>query len=409
MAVVASSSRVVQGLLRKPLSGLSRPQREHLAGLVLALLVSASAKLRPLAQHSSAGRHRTCVGRFLAVSEWDERAALRCQSADVLRRLRLKRGDSIELIIDDTRIAKRGRKMDDLSRMWDHAHGCFAHGHTLLVAAVRARGVTLPWALRLWLPKRSAGRNYRKLTDMAADLIHEFQPPSGVRVNVLFDAAFLCPQVAKACESRGFHWFSVAVRSRRFWRERSGRFEKVHEFGPGVVKHRGRKARMKRSRGWRWMRVAAECGALPKIGPAQLVFSKRPRDPWKNLLAVATSDLRITPRQAIVLYERRWAIEVLFKELRSLGLAAYQMLHRKGILRHWHLVSLAHLALTHHALAGVDDTAKHAKRQIPLPTLQYRLDALRRQLRDDQIRGFTRRIRSAKVRRRVQEFLHMAA
>ena len=86
--------------------------------------------------------------------------------------------------------------MDDLSRLWDHAHGCFAHGHTVLVAAVCARGVTLPLALRLWLRKRSAARNYRKLNDLAADLIHAFTPPSGVRVNMLFDAAFPCPQVA---------------------------------------------------------------------------------------------------------------------------------------------------------------------------------------------------------------------
>jgi hypothetical protein len=400
---------MVQGLLRRPLAGLSRSQKNHLTGLVLALLSGPGAKLRTLAGRSSADRHRTCLGRFLAVSEWDERSAVGAQGADVLRRLRLKRGDAIELILDDTRIAKRGRKMDDLSRMWDHAHGCFAHGHTVLVAAVRARGVTLPWALRLWLPKHSAGRNYRKLTDMAADLIAEFQPPPGVRVNVLFDAAFLCPQVAEACESRGFYWFSVAQRSRRFWRERSQRFEKVNEFAPGVVKHRGRRVRLKRSRGWRWMRVAAERGALPKIGPAQLVFSKRPRDPWKNLLAVATSDLRITARQAIVLYERRWAIEVLFKELRSLGLGAYQMLHRKGILRHLHLVCLAHLALTRHALDAVDDPAAKLKEEIPLPTLRYRLDAFRRNVRDDQIRRFTRRIRSVKVRRRVQEFLQMAA
>jgi SRSO17 transposase len=409
MAVVTPQARVVQGLLRRPSQLLSRPQRSHLVGLVLALLSGSTAKLRPLAERSSATRHRTCVGRFLAVTEWDEAAALGAQYAEVLRRMRLRRGDSIELILDDTRFAKRGRKMDDLSRMWDHAHASFAHGHTLLVAAVRARGVTLPWALRLWLPKRSAGRHYQKLTDMAAQLIAQFQPPKGVRVNVLFDAAFLCPQVTKACESQGFHWYSVAVRSRRFWRQKRNRFEKIQQFGPGVLKHRGRRVRLKRVRGWRWMRVAAERGALPRIGAAQLVLSKRPRDPWKNMIAVVTNDLRVTPRQAIVMYERRWAIEVLFKELRSLGLGAYQMLHRKGIVRHWHLVSLAHLALTHHALAAIDDTAKKLKEQIPLPTLRHRLDALRRQLRDDQIRGFTRRIRSTRVRRRVQEFLANAA
>ena len=228
-------------------------------------------------------------------------------------------------------------------------------------------------------------------------------------MNVLFDAAFLCPQVTKACESQGFHPYLVAVRSRRFWRAKRQRFEKIHEFGPGILKHRGRRVRLKRVRGWRWMRVAAELGALPRIGAVQLVLSKRPRDPWKNMIAVVTSDLRVTPRQAIAMYERRWAIEVLFKELRSLGLGAYQMLHRKGIMRHWHPVCLAHLALTHHALAVIDDTAKKLKKEIPVATLRHRLDALRRQLRDNHIRSFTRRIRSTKVRRRVHEFLANAA
>lgn len=397
MAFVTSRPRLVQGLLRRPLALLSRPQRSHLAGLVLALLAGSVAKLKPLAQRSSAARHRTNVGRFLTTSAWDEAAALQVQCAEVLRRLRLRRGETIELILDDTRFAKRGRKMDDLSRMWDHAHATFAHGHTLLVAAVRVRGVTLPWALRLWLPKRSAGRQYQKLTDMAAALIAEFQPPKGVCVNVLFDAAFLCPQVTKACELRGFHWYSVAER-----------YEKIEAFGPGLVKHRGRRVRLKRVRGWRWMRVASERGLLPKIGPVQLVFSKRPRDPWKNMLVVATNNLRVKPRQAIANYERRWAIEVLFKELRSLGLGAYQMLHRPGIIRHWHLVCLAHLTLTHHAVQALDATARKPKLQIPLPTLRDRLEALRRELRDDDIRSFTHRIRSPKTRRKVQEFLAKA-
>jgi hypothetical protein len=167
MAVVTPRARVVQGLLRRSVESLTRPQRSHLVGLVLALLSGSTAKLRPLAERSSAARHRTCEGRFLAVTEWDETAALDAQYADVLRRLRVRRGDSIELVLDDTRFAKRGRKMDDLSRMWDHAHASFADVHTLLVVAVRARGVTLPWALRLCLPKRSAGRHYQKLTDMA--------------------------------------------------------------------------------------------------------------------------------------------------------------------------------------------------------------------------------------------------
>lgn len=46
MAVVTPATRLVQGLLRRPLEGLSRPQRSHLTGFVLALLMGAGAKLR---------------------------------------------------------------------------------------------------------------------------------------------------------------------------------------------------------------------------------------------------------------------------------------------------------------------------------------------------------------------------
>jgi hypothetical protein len=47
------------------------------------------------------------------------------------------------------------------------------------------------------------------------------------------------------------------------------------------------------------------------------------------------------------------------------------------------------VALTHHALKAIDDTAKRFNKEIPLPTLRHRLDALGRQIRDDLIRRCT--------------------
>ena len=35
-------------------------------------------------------------------------------------------------------------------------------------------------------------------------------------VRVLFDAFYLCPQVTRACESRGYSYFSVAAKGRNF-------------------------------------------------------------------------------------------------------------------------------------------------------------------------------------------------
>jgi hypothetical protein len=64
IAVVTPQVRVVQGLLRRPLKTLSRPQRSHLMGLVLALLSGSTAKLRPLS--APAPRHKSRGVRFIS-------------------------------------------------------------------------------------------------------------------------------------------------------------------------------------------------------------------------------------------------------------------------------------------------------------------------------------------------------
>lgn len=121
----------------------------------------------------------------------------------------LPRGEGIDLIIDDTRIAKRGQKMFGVSKIWDHKQQRYVHGHIVVSAAILFRGVTLPWWFDLWLSKRWAGRSYRKTTEIAAAMILAFAPPAGLKVRVLLDAFYLCPLVTNTCARgvlRGFRW-----------------------------------------------------------------------------------------------------------------------------------------------------------------------------------------------------------
>jgi hypothetical protein len=103
-------------------------------------------------------------------------------------------GEVAYLILDDTRLAKRGSKMGFVSKIWDHKHRRFVRGHIVLTAAIAFRGVVLPWRIELWKPKGHPGPRYRKLTDMAAAMVKALQAPAGVKVRVLFDAFYLCPQ-----------------------------------------------------------------------------------------------------------------------------------------------------------------------------------------------------------------------
>ncbi len=92
------------------------------------------------------------------------------------------------------------------------------------------------------------------------------------------------------------------------------------------------------------------------------------------------------------------------KHQRELVLGDYQMLKRKGIRRHLHLVCLAHLLLTHHSLKAVGAQACQ-KKEIPLPRFHERITTLRQQIRHDQVMSFTRIIKQKRIRHRIREHL----
>jgi SRSO17 transposase len=406
--IIDHCPRFVQRFLGSCTVALSKPQRCHLWRVVLAIAVSSGgAKLAHLAAMILGGRHRTRLGSFLRDADWDAPSVLREQVLATLRWMRPRRGETIELLIDDTRVAKRGRWMAALQKIWDHAHQRFVRGHIWVVAAIRFRGVVLPWRIVLWKPRRVAKRDYRKTTDIAAEIIATFELPWALKVRVLFDAFYLCPQVTKTCRNKGFVWFSVAARNRTFTRDR-GRRAKLGASAPGWLRHGGRSVRMPRARGHAKMRIASVDGHLSRIGPVRLVASKRPRDPWRNLVIFATN-AKMDARQIVAVYERRWDIEVMFKELRSdLGLGDYQMLDERAIVRHLHLCALAHLLLTRHAMECMAAQARKANHEVALPPMSIRRESLRTMIRRDQIRRLLGERKHRTLRSKLEPYL-MAA
>jgi SRSO17 transposase len=388
---------------------LSKPQFAHLWALLLALVLNVrTSKLVHLARLLARSTHRTRHGAFLATSDFDAPLLLSQAVARMLKQFKPRRGETIDLILDDHRIAKRGRKMDRLSKIWDHKLQRFVHGHIVLFAALYFRGVVMPLRLQLWKPKGQPGPRYRKLTDLAAEMIREFEPPSGLKTRVLFDAYYLCPQVVKACEKRGFTWFSVAAKNRCLRREgEKGRGRKIADLAPGLIRHQGRFVRMKRSRGTVKLRIASLDGHLSRIGCVRMVVSKRPHETWKTTVAIVTNSLGTDARAIVAIYERRWNIEVLFKDLeQSLGLGDYQMLHERAIVNHLHLVCLAHLLLTHHAMDRVGAKAIASNKEVRLPSVEQRIANLRQEVRDQRIRRLFRKgAMHTRYRKRLEELL----
>src|SRR5256885_691039 len=98
-----------------------------------------------------------------------------------------------------------------------------------------------------------------------AKLLHlsSLTPAAGHRTRR--GAFYLCPAVANACRERGFTFFSVAQRNRRFTTDDgNGKRRKLADAMPGLLKHRGRDVHMKRSRGHAKLRLASVDGHLSR-------------------------------------------------------------------------------------------------------------------------------------------------
>ena len=397
--------KFLQAVFRPFRERLSKPQFSHLCWFLFALTMSfRKAKLSHIARVAPRGGHRTSCGSFLC-ADWDAPSLLQDQALRVLRSMKPQPQEVIYVLIDDTRIEKRGRKMEGASKIYDHKTLRFVRGHIVVTAALMFRGVVLPWKIDLWIPKDQAAANYRKINQIAADMIRSFQPPKGLKVRVLFDAFYLAPNVVRACESQGFTWFSVASKNRKLTR-RHCQSRKIKEFAPGVLKHNSRRVRLRRARCWRWLKIACVDGALNRLGQVRMVLSKRPGDPWKKTLAVATNECKLPAREIMAIYEKRWKIEVLFKELRnSLGLCDYQVLRRHAIERHLHLSCMAHLMLTHHGLKAEGAQAKQKDKEVSLPPMSQRLENLRASIRHDQTTALLKRITNRQAKATLKTFL----
>jgi hypothetical protein len=111
----------------------------------------------------------------------------------------------VYLILDDTVIPKRGKHLPQLGFHFCPTQDRVVRGWDLVFAALRVGKLTVPWAWRCYVNERfSEAVDFRKRTQLAAQLVEQFQPPWPARAVVLADSVYCCQTVLQAVERRGF-------------------------------------------------------------------------------------------------------------------------------------------------------------------------------------------------------------
>lgn len=310
--------------------------------------------------------HRSRFNNFLNVARCNWPAVLQLKAYELLDMLKPGKDEVIEFILDDSKKQKRGKAMQAVGWIHDPLTGRSIRGHQYITAVLRFRGHIIPFGIRLYIKKEDCpklGVDFKKITQIAAELIREFNPPEGIKVRVLFDSYYLCPVVVKACRKKGFRFVSTLKGNRTLFK--NGQKHKTKRYCRNLFRHRSKKTlSLFKSKGRvEYAYIDAGWMDVHRIGRLHVIFSRKKGD--SKILGLATDEPSLSASQIIRTYDGRWNIEVFFKDSKQLlGLGQYQNVSLKAAVTHLHLVCLAYALLTHIAISrkGAKAERKSASR-----------------------------------------------
>jgi SRSO17 transposase len=261
--------------------------------------LSGKKSLSQFRKHSGAKRTRQAISHFLTKAQWDAPDILLDTALNTLRTLGWKSGDTLYLVIDDTQKAKRAKQMDAVSKIYLHAEKRYANRHTIVGAAFVYRNTVVPCAVRLWASRdycdKSKNNNpheqreFKTLTELAAECIHSVRLPSQGKAIVLFDKFYLCDTVVKACQTKGYHYIGAVKSNRNFYPDgRPNDKKKLSGYGQKVLAREGKFTTIKDSK--KKHRLAEKAGEMKKLGRVKLALSRRAGE--QSWIIVATDHLR---------------------------------------------------------------------------------------------------------------------
>jgi len=345
--------------------------------MILSICISHGCTIDRLVKSLRNSTHRTNHGEFLWRSDWDESIVMQQIALDLLRSLFTTKDKHLFFIIDDTQTLKRAKKMEAVGKLHHHATGKYGTGHTILKVCLHYRGVTIPWASLLYIKQEHADKlnaPFRKLTELAAKAIRDAALPEKFKVTVLFDAFYLCPNVANACKERKWHYIGVGKSNR--WFTVGSTKRKLAKYGRNVLRNSGIWYNIAGLRKTRKYRLAQRTGKLNKLGIVRIVFSRRKGG--NKHVALVTDNVRASMKTIVADYLKRWSIEMLIKdEKQHLGLGDYRVKRYRAVVRHLHLVDCAYACLTHLGLkaqrAQGQNKSKKVLRLEPISKLKDRM------------------------------------
>lgn len=232
---------------------------------------------------------------------------------------------SVDLVEIDKRsylnpFAKKSKKQSD---------GPWVYGLHLLVFCLNWGCWRIPVAFCLVRPKSDP--NYVKDNDLVRQMLPEIPWPEWVQTKVvLADAAFAAKETFQLLQKLGWYYVIACAKT---WNMADGTPIKSHlgKLKKNQFKQTWIPTLTQRRR--RVVYLRKERHVLKHLGEVTAVFTKLGRNVGLKATRILLTNLPepVSARQVLMVYQRRWPIEVLFKELKSgIGMGQHQVTKDPG-------------------------------------------------------------------------------
>jgi hypothetical protein len=237
----------------------------------------------------------------------------------------------IYLVADGSKKDKRGKKNPAAQKGRTSQHEAYFFGIKFVVLMVHWDVYRIPADFCIVLPKGHP--NYETENELFRKMLRRFEPPPWAKVVVVIaDAAFaskdnmrLIKELDRSDRNRRWAFlFAIA----RTWNMENGKsLNNLVKHIPHCSFQRTWIPRLANDTGRKTYWVYRKRTRLRHIGDVTMVLSKKGRNvcPKKTKILV-TNLVELTARQVVSVYQKRWPVEILFKELKSgLGLGEHQV------------------------------------------------------------------------------------
>jgi hypothetical protein len=276
------------------------------------------------------------VRRLLCAAYWSLHLVLSWAAEEAIKTFPAPEDKTVYVVADGSKKDKRGKKNPVAQKGRTSKHEAFFFGIRFVVLMVHWDVYRIPVDFCIVLPKEHP--DYKTENELFREMLAGFKPPDWAKIVIVTaDAAFASKENMKLIKQldRGDprrRWGFVFAIARTWKMEDKKSLSNLAKHTPYKCFERTWIPRLASDKRRKTFWVFRKRARLRHIGDVIMVLSKKGRNVGpKNTKILVTNLVEMTTRQVLLVYQRRWNVEILFKELKSgLGLGEHQVTKEVG-------------------------------------------------------------------------------